>query len=115
MKTYLASLTMLLLPAAAHAQQDLQVSLLMISMFINNILIPLLFSIAFLVFLWNAARYFIIGGSDPAGREQAKMFALWSIIAFVLMVSIWGIVNMLVSSFGLGSGAAPCPDYLSDC
>ena len=81
----------------------------------NSVVIPLLFSLAFLFFIWNAARYFIIGGANPEEQKKAKSLALWGIIAFVLMVSVWGIVNLFVEGLGIDFQAQqpPCPDYLS--
>ena len=63
--------------------------------FINGTLVPLVFAVAFLVFIWGVFEYFIRGGGDEGKREQGKQLMLWGIIGFVLMVSIWGIVNIL--------------------
>ena len=43
-----------------------------ISGFINNTLIPLLFGVALLVFLWGIFKYFILGGGDEGKREEGK-------------------------------------------
>ncbi len=87
--------------------------------FINSTVVPLLFALAFLFFLVNITRYFIIGGGNEEGRKKARLLALWGIIAFVVMVSIWGIVSLFLSTFGsYGKRTAPiCPDSLnvSDC
>ena len=79
--------------------------------FLNGTIIPLLFALAFLFFLVNVLRYFIIGGGNEEGRKKAKMLATWGIIAFVVMVSIWGIVNVLVSSFVIPGIKPICPDF----
>ena len=79
----------------------------------NTVVIPLLFALAFLFFIWNATRYFIIGGANPEEQKKAKSLALWGIIAFVLMVSIWGIVNLLIAGLNLDNYHSPlCPDFL---
>lgn len=96
--------------AASDAQGYLRLGLL----FINNVIIPLLFSIALLFFLVNAARYFIIGGGDSDSQAKAKLLALYGIGAFVFLVSIWGIVNMIVSGLGFDDTRARCPDYLGN-
>ena len=80
--------------------------------FLNKTIIPLLFALAFLFFIVNVARYFIIGGGNEEARKKAKTLALWGIIAFVVMVSVWGIVNLLVSGFGIGRNITPCPDFI---
>jgi succinate dehydrogenase/fumarate reductase cytochrome b subunit len=111
-----------LAPAIAFAATSVQSFLGDTVLFINGKVVPFLFALAFLFFLWNAFRYFILGGDQEAEREKARKFALWGLIAFVLLVSIWGIVNLLVSGFGINNGGPVCPDYLpglsgpgSDC
>jgi len=106
-----AALLSLPAPVFAATLQEYMVAILM---FINNTLIPSLFALAFLFFIINVVRYFIIGGASDDGRKSAKRLALWGIIAFVLMVSIWGIVNMLVYGFGFGRTLYVCPDYMGD-
>jgi hypothetical protein len=88
-----------LLPALALAQDfgPLETFIGGLSSFINGTLIPLLFGIALLVFLWGIFKYFILGGSDESKRESGKHLMLYSVIGFVIMVSIWGIVNLASS------------------
>lgn len=103
MKKIGASLFAFLLPVVAFAQEDfgeINDFADKISGFINSTLIPLLFGVALLVFLWGIFYYFILGGGDEGKREDGKKLMLWSIIGFVVMVSIFGIVNMI--SGGLG-------------
>ena len=79
--------------------------------FINTTVISLLLGIAFLVFIWNAFQYFIIQGDSEEGQTKAKSLAIWSIAAFVIIVSLWGIVKMLVRDLGLQNDVV-CPDYM---
>lgn len=69
-----------------------------ITSFINNVLIPLVFAIALLMFIWGLFRFFI--ASAEVEKEKGKDLALYAIVAFVLMVSIWGIVNLIASGLG---------------
>lgn len=78
-----------------------------IGTFINNVLIPLLFAFALLFFIYGMFRYFILGGANDDDREKGKKVMIWSIVAFVLAVSIWGIVNIIAG--GLFTNNAP-PD-----
>jgi succinate dehydrogenase/fumarate reductase cytochrome b subunit len=109
-----------ILPLVSLAQtyeagkDDIQGYILLILQFINWTILPLLFSIALLFFLINAARYFILQGDKEDGREKAKLLALYGIGAFVFLVSIWGIVNMFIFGLGIGGETAKCPDYLGD-
>lgn len=70
---------------------------------INNVLVPLIFAIAFIVFIWGVFTYFILGGHDEEKRETGKSLMLWGIIGFFVMVSVWGLVNILRSSFSFGN------------
>ncbi len=63
--------------------------------FLNRVIVPLLMTIAFLMFIINAVRYFIIESAEEDGREKAKQLAIYGIAAFVIITSIWGIVNLI--------------------
>ncbi len=102
----------LLVPGIATAQGTLQTLLTNIPTFLSDIVIPFLFGIAFLLFIINVIRYFVIEGSNEDGRKKAKDLALYSIAAFVFLIIFWGIVNMFVKSTGLQGEAQPCPDYI---
>lgn len=78
--------------------------------FIDNILIPLVFTVALLVFLYGMFTYFIVQGANEQSRETGRQLMLWSVIGFVVMVSIWGIVNMLAGGlFGSDNRAPDIP------
>lgn len=68
--------------------------------FVNTSVIPLLYALAFLVFMVGMVRFFFLGGDE--GREKGKTFMLWGIIGFVVMFSVWGIVNLLLATFSIG-------------
>ncbi|MBX2866336.1 hypothetical protein KTR10_00010 [Candidatus Kaiserbacteria bacterium] len=68
--------------------------------FVNDLLVPLILAIAFLFFLWNTFQYFIAQGATKEGREKARRSAFYSIAAFVLIVILWGVVNLLVEGLG---------------
>lgn len=101
-------------PVVASAQ-TIQSLLLSFTTFVGNTLVPFVFGLAFLFFLVNATRYFIIDAANETGRAKAKQFALWSIIAFVLMISLWAIVNIFISDFGWTQTTPLCPDYMQGC
>ena len=67
--------------------------------FINRFLIPFIWAIAFVVFIWGVFLYFIAGGHDEEKREKGKGLMLWGIIGFFVMVSVWGLVNILRGTF----------------
>lgn len=69
--------------------------------FINEVLIPFIIGIGFLVFVWGMFKYFIAGGADEGKREEGKNLMIYATLGFVLIVIFWGIVNLLASSTGL--------------
>jgi hypothetical protein len=73
---------------------------------INNILVPVIFAIAFIVFVWGAFQTFIVGAQSEETKEHGKNLMLWGLIGFFVMVSVWGLVNILTGtvSFGNNSG-----------
>ncbi|MBY0110604.1 pilin [Patescibacteria group bacterium] len=75
--------------------------------FIDSVLVPLIFSVAFIIFLWGVFRFFIAGGEDKEKREEGKKFVLWGVIGFVLMFSLWGIVNLIINSLGFDTQHKP--------
>ncbi len=91
---------------------DIQTFLKNIITFLNETIVPFIIAAAFLVFIWNMARYFIIEGANEKEHENAKSLALWGIMAFVIMLSLWGIVNMFVDGFGFGAEQQITPDYV---
>jgi uncharacterized membrane protein YidH (DUF202 family) len=69
--------------------------------FINQTLVPLIFAIAFLVFLWGIFTHFILGKDNEEKRKEGTQYMMWGIIGFVIMVSVWGIVNLVAGSLNL--------------
>lgn len=80
---------------------------------INDILIPVLMAIALLVFLWGIYRYFIKGASNESEKGEGRTFALYGVIGFVIMVSLWGIVQIFMTTLNLdtSNNAPPPPTF----
>lgn len=102
------------LPFVALAQGELtEVTSFMdnIVKFINGTVVPFIFALAFLMFLWGVANFFIIGRDAEEAKEKGKDYMLWGIGGFVLMVSVWGIVNLIADGFGFaGEDLINIPD-----
>lgn len=69
---------------------------------IGAAIIPLIFTLAFLFFLWGMVMY-IRGSDDVKKREEGKKFIYWGIIGLTVMISVWGIVKIVNSTFGFGN------------
>ena len=72
---------------------------------INNVLVPVLFAVAFIVFLWGAFQAFIVGANNEEVKEKGKNLMLWGLIGFFVMISVWGLVNILTGTTGFTGGA----------
>lgn len=66
---------------------------------IVNYIVPLIFGLAVMYFLYGAVRYIKSGGSADKRTEGAK-FMTTAIISLFIMLAIWGIVNIFSSFFG---------------
>lgn len=74
---------------------------------INNIIVPVLFAIAFIVFLIGAFDTFILGANSDDTKKKGKNLMLWSLIGFFVMLSIWGLVNILTNTISFGNNTGP--------
>lgn len=82
----------------AGAFGDLLVNIVI---FINDVLIPFIVAIGFLVFVWGMFKYFILGGSDDDKKVQGKSLMVKATIGFVVIIIFFGVVNLITSSTGL--------------
>lgn len=71
-------------------------------------LIPVVIGAAVLLFLFGILRYVFAG--DEEKRKQARGFMILGVVALAVMMSVWGLVRFLQSTFGLeNSGGNPPP------
>ena len=73
--------------------------------FSNNVLIPFILGIGFLVFVWGMFQYFIAGGANDEKKEAGKSLMVYATLGFVLIIIFWGVVNLVASSTGLDDRA----------
>lgn len=77
---------------------------------INTVLVPVLFAVAFLVFVYGVYKYFILGADNDTERAAGRQFVLWSLIGFAVILSVWGLVNVLLATFNIAPGGS-APAY----
>ena len=78
---YTLALALVVLPSVAFGQfGEVNDFLDDISSFINSTLIPLVFALALLIFIYGIFKYFILGGHDDDSREAGKKLMLWAIV-----------------------------------
>ena len=91
---------MLSLPMVSHGAQPKNFGEL-VGMFLSliGLLIPVLFGLSLIVFLWGIIKAWILGGGDETSVTKGKQIALAGIIGLVVMAGVWGIVALIRSSF----------------
>ena len=63
-----------------------------------------LISLAVVWFIWNVVKYAM--SSEEDGKEKAKSQMINGIIAIAVIVSVWGLVAILQSIFGVNTSGA---------
>ena len=79
-----------------------------ISEFILNPLIILAFVVALIVFFWGLVEFIYKAGSED-GREVGKRNIMWGIVGMFVMIGVYGIINLILGTFGLSGPALITP------
>jgi len=74
---------------------------------INDVLVPVIFAVAFIAFIYGIAKAYIFSGGSEEAVKKGHSLILWGIIGFVVMISLWGLVNIVGNTFGLTGNSAP--------
>src|SRR3989344_7230179 len=72
--------------------------------FIKRILdaaLPLIIAIAVVWFIWGIFMYVV--AVDDEKKSAAKDKIIYGIVGLFIMISVWGLVNILVRTFGLNT------------
>ena len=93
-----------LMPAAAHAGTF--TGLVAMGSSVLTALVPFLIGLGLVLFLVGLVKY-MLAQDNEQGRATARQMMLWGIIMLFVMVSVWGLVNILSTSLGIKGGAAP--------
>ena len=99
------ALAAFVLPAVAFAQ-TLVGTTNATSLFTNiksilNAVIPIIIALAVVYILWGIVQAYIKG--DEESRKAGHLKILYGIIGLFIMLSIWGLVNILVNTAGLSN------------
>ena len=73
-----------------------------INEFIVNPLILLLMATATVYFLWGLSM-FLANAEDTTERSEGKRKIVYGLIGLFIMVSVFGIINLVLGTFGVGS------------
>lgn len=75
-----------------------------------NVVIPFVLVLATVFFVTGIIKYIMNSGSADKQKEARNMI-LWSVIILVAALSIWGLVNVIISSLDLGDKTIPAPPF----
>ena len=99
-----------LLPLLTAAQTVGTVGATILS--IINTIVLIIMALAFLFFIVAVFKYIMAKEEKTKGAARDNM--IYGIIGLFVMVAVWGLVRILVNTFGLGGGAiTQCGDYPS--
>lgn len=104
-KSILVACAVVAVPIRVSAQVDLGYFVQLITTLISliNTLIPIIVGVGLLFFIYNLTR-FILHEDNDEERVRVRQQMLWGVLALFAIVTLWGLVNVLVSFFNL-------PDY----
>lgn len=88
-------------PLFAFAQADIW-SVVNLVQNLLRVVIPILFTVALVYFLWGVIKFVI--ASDADDQAKAKTVIFRGVIGLFVMVSVWGLVAFIQKSLGVGSG-----------
>jgi hypothetical protein len=74
---------------------------------IDFVVVPFIFALSFVVFIWGVYTYFIAGAGNDEKRKEGRSFILYGLIGFFIMVSLWGIINLFADTFGFNRDSRP--------
>lgn len=90
-------------PAFANAQTTFTTILGTIGGLINQI-IPILIAGALAYFIYGVIKFVI--SSDADDKEAARKVVVQGVIGLFVIVSVWGLVGVVQSTFGIGTGSS---------
>lgn len=82
---------------------------LVLNIFVGCILsplVPVIFGIALIVFLWGVFKFIMAEGDD---KQAGRQLIFWGIVGLFAMVSLYGLVSILRSTFNLNMNADITP------
>jgi hypothetical protein len=84
---------------------------------IFSAIIPVLVALGVVYFIWGVVMYVIADGEEAKKKGRDSM--IFGIIGLTIIVGLWGVVNILLTTFNLQSGGsnagvAPTPTELQN-
>ena len=73
-------------------------------------LIPVLITAALVYFIWGVISYVIAKDADD--KEKARSVVTRGILGLFIIVSVWGLIGIIQSTFAIGSGGSLTEDQI---
>jgi hypothetical protein len=70
------------------------------------LLVPILFILATIVFIWGIILYITSGGNEER-RKEGRNFIIYGLIGLFVMVAVWGLVVVIADIFFPGGIPGP--------
>lgn len=101
MKKILTGAMLAFMPVLVMAQAN-AFSILGVIRNLLNVLIPILITAALVYFIWGVISYVIAKDADD--QAKAKSVITRGVIGLFVILSIWGLIGIIQSTFGIGAG-----------
>ncbi len=75
-----------------------------------NSIVPVLLALGVVYFVWGVVQYVIAGGEEA--KKKGRDHIIYGIIGFVVIVSLWGIVNVVTRTLGFQGQAINVPSLV---
>ena len=76
-----------------------------------DILIPILFALAFIVFFWGLSK-FILRSDNEKDIENGKNYMLWAVLALFVLLTFRVIITLVSTDLELGGNGNIVPDHI---
>lgn len=98
-----STLVLAVIPMLTFAQTNAQSILNDVGGLLGTI-IRLLFAAALAYFIFGVIKFVIAG--DPEKKTEARSIVIQGIIGLFVIVSVWGLVGVIQSTFNIGAGGS---------
>ena len=108
-----STISLLLFSSVAHAQTgslqpiDNANDLVTRIVGIGDVVIYLLAALAVVFIVYTSVIYFVKGKDGDENRHEAGMRIMWGIVGLFVIISIWGLVNILLNTFATNTTLPP--------
>ena len=70
-----------------------------------NAIVPLLVALGVVYFVWGVVQYVVGDGEEAKTKGRDRM--IYGIIGLAVIIGVWGLVGILLSTFDISGGTAP--------